>query len=93
MFTLKLLIWTICLKHFDGWPIGQKVERIPEEDGLETGDGLHPDDVGHRLRPVPDDSRVGDSQTVEQVHQDHHWLDGWLLEGFQLLENLFFFQS
>ena len=65
LFALKLLIWTICLEHFDGWPVCQEVERIPEKDGLEAGDGLHPDDVGHRLGLVSDDGSVGDGQTVE----------------------------
>ena len=61
-----------CLQQFDGGPVGQEVERVPEQHGLEAGDGLHADDVGHDLGLVADDGRVADRQTVQQVHQDNH---------------------
>ena len=60
------------LQQFDGGPVGQEVEWVPEQHGLEAGDGLHADDVGHDLGLVADDGRVADRQTVQQVHQDNN---------------------
>ena len=34
----------------EGRPAGEKVEGVPEEDGLRVGDRLHPGDVAHDLR-------------------------------------------
>ena len=60
------------LEQFDGGPVRQKVEGVPQQDGLEAGDGLDPDDVGDDLRLVPNHCGVAYSQTIEKIHQDHH---------------------
>ena len=60
------------LEQFDGGPVGQKVEGVPQEDSLKAGDGLDPDDVGDDLRLVSDHGCVAHSQTIEKIHQDHH---------------------
>ena len=61
------------LEQFDGGPVRQKVEGVTQQDGLEARDGLDPDDVGDDLRLVSDHCGVTYSQTIEKIHQDHHW--------------------
>ena len=52
--------------------VGEKLEGIAKQDGLNVGDELHPRHAGHNLRLQLDGGDVGDGQTVEQVDQDQH---------------------
>ena len=51
-------------------PVGEEVERVAEQDGLQVGDRLHPGDVAHDLRLLHDQASVGDGEAVQEVHQD-----------------------
>lgn len=56
---------------FEGWPIGQISEWITKQHGFGVGDGFHSGDVTDDFSFALDDSGVADSQTVEEIHQDH----------------------
>ena len=51
-------------------PVGEEVEGVAEQDGLEVGDRLHSRDVAHDLRLLHDQPSVGDREAVQEVHQD-----------------------
>ena len=56
----------------EGGHVGQEVEGVAEQHGLEGGDGLYLGAVGEDLGLLADQTGVADCEAVEEVHQDDH---------------------